>query len=218
MSDENDDDHLKEYGQLFCDGALVCERAEGQCDEDRQQRNDNLGNQGQNDFLEFVQNAGDLSGFGAGCCKTDHNGKDQSAHNGHDRRNFKLKYNRRKLLKSLYAGDNGKMRDQRIARCHGKQCGAQRRGVGDQDGNAQHAGSIISKLGDGGRDKADDDQRYTEIDDLPKYVLQGDHNVEDCHGKAAGVCGIENKTENNTKNHAYQELKRKARKKLFFFI
>ena len=53
------------------------------------------------------------------------------------------------------------------------------RNVSDDNRHAQQAGRVLAQLGDGRCDKADDDERDTERDELAHDVLQGnDHPHE----------------------------------------
>lgn len=217
MSDQHDHDNLQEYRKLFGDGTFVCKRAEGKADKYRKDRDDDLGNQRENDLLEFVQYAGDQLRFVPGSGKTDHDGEYQRAHYGHDLRDFKLEYDSRKLLEAFHIRHDGEMRDQRISGCHGKQSGADGRNISKHNGDTQHTGSAASKFGDRWCDKADDDQRYAEVDHLTKDVFQSYDNIQDCNGNGRSVCGIQNETYDNTQDNAYQKLKRQAGKKTVLF-
>ena len=56
---------------------------------------------------------------------------------------------------------------------------ADRRDIGNQQGEAQHSRSVVAHTCDGGRDEADDNERYTEADELSGNVLHRDNDVED---------------------------------------
>ena len=109
------------------------------------------------------------------------------------------------------------MRDQRITGCNRKQGCADGRNVSDHQSNTKHAGSTVSEFGDGRCDKADDDQRYTEVDKLPKDIFQSNDNIQDCHSDRRRICTAKDKSCDNAEYNAYQKFKRQAGKKTVFF-
>ena len=66
---------------------------------------------------------------------------------------------------------DGQVRDEGVA-CAGAHEGCADRGnVRDDDRHAQQAGSVLTQLGDGRGDEADDDERHAEGDELAHDIL-----------------------------------------------
>ena len=55
MADQDNGDHLEESRKLPGNRSLISQRAEGQSDKKRQNRDDDPGNNCQNNFLKFIQ-------------------------------------------------------------------------------------------------------------------------------------------------------------------
>ena len=60
----------------------------------------------------------------------------------------------------------------------------------------------MPELGDGRRDKADDDQRHAERDDLAEHLLYGDNDIHDRL--------VRHEAEQNADHHAKQQLERQT--------
>ena len=82
--------------------------------------------------------------------------------------------------------------------------------IGKHDGNAQHTGSVAAHAGDGRGDKANDDQRNTEHNELAENVLNGDN---DLHRNLT-----ENLAEQNADGQSNEQAEGKTGKDLFHDI
>ena len=146
------------------DGALIGQTAEGSGDEEGEDGNDHLGYCGQYDLLKLIQNFDDRPGAGPSGGQTDQNREHQSGHHGHDGSDLQVEQKLRQVTQPVCGGLDGEIGDNDVACAHGHQRGTHRRGVGQQKGQAQHAGGVALQPGDGGSNKADDNERDTEGD------------------------------------------------------
>ena len=94
------------------------------------------------------------------------------------------------------------MRNQRISGCHRKQRRAKRRCIRQNQRYSKQSGGILSKLRDRRGNKADDDQRYTERNNLPKNIIQRHNEIHKTF-----ICY---KTGNNTDRYTQRQPKRQA--------
>ena len=51
----------------------------------------------------------------------------------------------------------------------------------------RHTGGTVTEFSDGRCDKSNDDQWYTEVDQLTKDVFQSYNNIQDSHSNGIGV-------------------------------
>ena len=72
------------------------------------------------------------------------------------------------------------MRDQSVTRSHCHQCSPDRRSIGYNQRHSQHLRGIVPHLGNGRRNKSDDDQRNAEGDDLPQNIFDSYHYIHNC--------------------------------------
>ena len=179
MADHDDNDDLQERGQLMGDHALIAQVAERGGNVERQDGNDDLADDVQHDVLELGQEITGELAVGPGSGQANQHAEDQRAHDTHDLRDTQLKHNARQLPQASDFGVDGQVRDQRVAGSRAHKCRADGRNVSDDNRHAQQAGRVLAQLGDGRCDKADDDERDTERDELAHDVLQGnDHPHE----------------------------------------
>ena len=179
MAEHDDNDDLQERGQLMGDHALIAQVAESGGNVERQDGNDDLADDVQHDVLELGQEITGELAVGPGSGQANQHTEDQRAHDTHDLRDIQLKHNARQLPQASDFGVDGQVRDQRVAGSRAHKCRADGRNVSDDNRHAQQAGRILAQLGDGRCDKADDDERDTERDELAHDVLQGnDHPHE----------------------------------------
>ena len=94
------------------------------------------------------------------------------------------------------------MGNQPVSRSHSHKRGSDGGNIGDCQCHPQHFGGIVSHLGNGRRNKSDDDQRYTEGDDLPQNVFDSYHHIHDSL--------IGNKADDHTQDYSDQQTHRKA--------
>ena len=187
VAGHDDEDDLQKGGQLAGDHALIAEVAESGGDIEREHGDDDLADDVQHDGLELTQKVDGALGFGPGSGQAQQHGEHQGAHDAHDLGNIQLEHHLRQLLQACHAGVNGQVGDQGIAGTHAHEGRTDGGDVGDDHGHAQKTGGIGAQLGDGGRDKADDDQRHAEVDELAHDVLQRDDHFHDAlrkHGTA----------------------------------
>ena len=202
MADHDDDDDLDEYRELLGDGALIRQTAEGGGDKERQQRNDDLGDDGEHDVLDLVEQCLQTLGAGPGDRQTDHQRQRQCAHDVHERRDFELEQHLRQLLQTVNLRYDGQVRNDGVAGGRGRERRADRRTVRQNERDHQHTRSVVPELGDGRRDEADNDQRHAERDDLAEHLLYGDNDIHDLL--------VRHKAEQNADHHAKQQLERQA--------
>ena len=202
VTDHDDHDDLEEHRELLGDRSLIRQTAEGRGDEERQQRDDDLGDDGQNDVLDFVEQRLQALGFGPCDCKADHQRQRERAHDVHDRRDLELEQHLGQLLQTLDLRNDGQVRNDGIACRSGNERRADRRTVRQNERHDQHARSVVAELGDGRRDEADDDQRHAEGDDLAEHLLDGN---DDIHDRL-----VRHETEQNADDHAKQQLERQT--------
>ena len=172
VAEHDDQNDLQEGGELVRDHALVAQAAEGGADVKGEQGDDDALHDLQHDILELLkQIAGKLAlrPYGG---QTDQQGEGQRAHDGHDLGDVELKDDRGQLAQTGDIGHDGQMGDQDEAGGGAHEGGADRAEIGDDDGYGQHAGCIAAHAGDGRGDKADDDQRDAEHDELAQHILQ----------------------------------------------
>ena len=212
--DQNDD---QEHGQLLGDGALIGQSTEGAGDEEGQDGNDHAGDDGQHHGLELLQQLGDGLGAGPGGGQTDQHGENQSGHDTHDGGDLQIEQQLGQCVQALGRDLHGQIGDDGVASSHGQQSGTHRGGVSQHQSQTQHPGSVALQTGDGGGDKADDDQGHAEGNNGAHEGLQGQN---DLHGVAAqgraavSQCGAA-QTDHDTGSHAQQQLGRQAAKEFF---
>ena len=179
MADHDDNDDLQERGQLMGDHALIAQIAERGGNVERQDGNDDLADDVQHDVLELGQEITGELAVGPGSGQANQHAENQRAHDTHNLGDIQLKHNARQLPQASDFGVDGQVRDQRVAGSRAHKCRADGRNVSDDNRHAQQAGRVLAQLGDGRCDKADDDERDTERDELAHDVLQGnDHPHE----------------------------------------
>ena len=174
--DDQDDD--QEDRQL-ADGSLPGKGTEGDRDKRREDRNHNPLDNRQHDPLELLQYGGDRLCPGPYGRETQQDGNHQRGHHGHDLRNVQLKGNRRQFAQAVRIAHNIQVRNDGISGAHGQKSGQQAGHIGGRDRHRKHFRRAAAHLGDGGRDKADNDQGYAEINDLAQNVFQ---RHDDLHG------------------------------------
>ena len=113
-----------------------------------------------------------------------------------------FKDNLRQTAQSIDCRLNRHMRNQRISGCHRKQRRAKRRCIRQNQRYSKQSGGILSKLRDRRGNKADDDQRYTERNNLPKNIIQRHNEIHKTF-----ICY---KTGNNTDRYTQRQPKRQA--------
>ena len=173
---DNYDDN-QENRELLCDAALIRQRAEGGSDEQREHRNQELRDNRENNLLELFENVG-----GNGCvipdsCESHRDREEECGHDAHNRRNLELEDNVRKLLQSVNVRIDREMRQDCEAGNRRRESCADRRDIGNQQGEAEHSGSVVAHTRDGGCNKADDDERNTEANELSGNVFHRDNDV-----------------------------------------
>ena len=139
------------------------------------------------DLLKFIKESGDQFCFVPGSCKTDHNGEYKCTHNGHDLWNGKFEYDFRKCLKPFYISNNGKMWDKYISCTCGKKSCTDRRYISDHKSNTQHTGGVVAELCDRWCNKPDDDQWYTEVDQLTENIFHCNNDIQNCNSQRSTV-------------------------------
>ena len=171
MADHDDDDYFQENRKLLSNRPFVSKAAECAGNEERQDRDDDAAHDLEHDLLEFIQQLRGAGRSGPGDSQPDQDREHQSAHHAHDRRDLQLEDSFRKRAKPLGSGNDGKPRNQCIASCCREKGSSDRGSVCKKQSNAQHAGSVFSKSGDGRRDKPDNDKRHAKIDDLTQNLF-----------------------------------------------
>ena len=202
MTDHNDDDDLDEHRKLLGDRALIRQTAEGGRDKERQNRDDDLGDDGEDNVLHLVKQGLHHFGFGPGDGQTDHQRQRQCAHHVHDRRDLQLEHYLGQLAQAVNLRYDRQVRNECVTGCRAHQRRADRRHICDNERNAQHSGCVVAQLGDGRRNKADNDQRHTERDDLTEHLL-------DCHDHVHHGL-VRHQTEHDAHRNAKQQLERQA--------
>ena len=188
MTGHDDEDDLQESGQLTGDHALIAEVAEGGGNIEGKNGDDDLADDVQHHGLELGQKFNDALGLGPGGRQAQQHGQHQGAHDAHDLGNVQLEHHVRQLLQTRHAGVDGQVGDQGIACAHAHEGRADGGDIGDDHSHAQKTGGVGAQLGDGGRDKADDDQRHAEVDELTHDVLQRDDDLHDALRKDGTAC------------------------------
>ena len=183
MTNQYDYDNLKEYRKLFGNRSFVSKSAESKCDKERKDRNNDLGYDGKHDFLEFIQYTGDQLCLIPCSSQTYHDRKYQSTHNGHDLWNGKFEYDFRKCLKPFYISNNGKMWDKYISCTCGKKSCTDRRCISDHKSNTQHTGGTVAELCDRWCNKPDDDQWYTEVNELTENIFHCNNDIQNSNSQ-----------------------------------
>ena len=176
VADQDNDDDDQEDGKLLGDGTLPGQAAEGRCDEEGQNRDNDHLHDLENDLLEFLQDIGDGPGLCPHSSETDEDREDQGGHDRHDLWDVKLEGNRGKGSQALSISNDGQVGNDGIAGSHRHTCGQDAGNVGDDNGNGKHTGRVIAQLGDGRRDKTDDNQRNTEGDQLTEDIFDCDND------------------------------------------
>ena len=110
-------------------------------------------------------------------CKTNRDREEECGHDAHNRRNLELEDNVRKLLQSVNVRIDREMRQDCEAGNRRRESCADRRDIGNQQGEAEHSGSVVAHTRDGGCNKADDDERNTEANELSGNVFHRDNDV-----------------------------------------
>ena len=155
------------------DGALVAQAAEGGGNVEGQHGDDDLAHDVQHDVLELAEEITGKLAVGPGSGQTHQNAEHEGAHDAHDLGDVQLEHDVGQGPQTGHLSVDGQVRDEGVA-CAGAHEGCADRGnVSDHDRHAQQAGSVLAQLGDGRCDKADDDERDTERDELAHDVLQG---------------------------------------------
>ena len=207
MAEHDDQDDLDKGGELMRDHALIAEVAEGGADVEGENGDDDALHDFQHDVLKFLQQAaGDLA-FGPDRREADQQSKGQCTHDGHDLRDVELENNRRQIPKPFHIRHDGEMRDQGITGCGAHERRADGADIGEHDRHAQHTGSVIAHAGDGRGNKADDDQRNTEHDELAENKLKGNNDLH---------CALaEDLTKQNADGQSNKQAEGKTGKELF---
>ena len=200
-----DKDNGDEYRKLTGDGAFPCETTEGGGDKEGQNRDDYLLNYLKNNILELLKNTDDGVALGPNSGKTNEDGEHQCAHNAHYLRNVELEYYLRQSTQTLGVGYDAQAGDDAVACCHRKQSCKNAGNISENQSDSQHSGSAAAELGDRGGDKAYDDERNAEINELTHYVLEGNYYLHNALGQ--------NKTQCDAYDYSQQKLCGKAGKK-----
>ena len=187
MSDQYDYNNFEKNRKLFGDRTFVSQSAESQSDKERKYRNDDLGHNRKYDLLEFIKKTCNKFCLVPGSCKSYHDGENKCTHYRHDLRNRELKYNFRKFLQSVYVCNDRKVWNQCIAGSNREQSCTDGRNIGDNKSHTKHTGGTVTEFSDGRCDKSNDDQWYTEVDQLTKDVFQSYDNIQDSHSNGIGV-------------------------------
>ena len=173
---DNYDDN-QENRELLCDAALIRQRAEGGSDEQREHRNQELRDNRENNLLELFENVGGNVCVIPDSCESHRDREEECGHDAHNRRNLELEDNVRKLLQSVNVRIDREMRQDCEAGNRRRESCADRRDIGNQQGEAEHSGSVVAHTRDGGCNKADDDERNTEANELSGNVFHRDNDV-----------------------------------------
>ena len=207
MADHHQDHHNQEDGQLFGDGALIGQGAEGAGDEDGQNGNDHLGDDFQHNLLELLQHRRNGTGAGPGGRQTHQHREHQSAHDGHNGRDIQLENGFGDLLEAVHLGDDVETGDDGVTGGHGKQRRAQRGRVGDDQGHPQHPRGIGPQLDNGRGNKSDDNQRHAEGNQLVENILDGDNDLQQA---VQHPFLRDDQAQDHAQDHAHQQLEGQA--------
>ena len=205
MADDDDKHHRKEHGQLTRNGALICKTARRRSDKKRQNRNNHARHNGQDDALELVEQLAHEIGMRRYAARpTD--GRHERTHNRHDLRNIELEYDIGQLFEPINRRGDRQVGNDRVASEHREQRGTNARAIRDKHSHTQNARHVRAELGDGRRNKADDNKRNAEHNDLAEQVLDRHNHV---HNRLVG-----NKANKNAHDHRHEQDKRQTGEKL----
>ena len=143
--------------------------------------------------------------------------ENKGTHYGHDLRDLQLEDHIRQLFQAGSVGVDGQMRNNKKSGCRRKKCSTHRRSIGKNHCHAKHNRGVFAKARDGRGDKAKDDQRYTEGDDLTQDIFDGNGDIENCHGNSVGAVLIQNQTGKNAQEYSNKKFKRQVFEKRCFF-
>ena len=171
-----DCNYHQEYRQLFSNAAFVRKCTEGASDEYGKQRNNNASYDCENDFLEFFQAFGDGSGVSPSCSQTNQYGEYQCAHYAHNRSNFQIKEQFRQIFQTIYRRGDVQRRNNAVTSKGGEERCTDGGYISQNNCETQHSASVFTQAGNGRCDKANDNQRYAEHNNIAEEVFTGkDH-------------------------------------------
>ena len=206
VAGHDDQDDLHESGQLVGDHALIAQAAEGGADVDGEQGDDDLLNDGQHDVLKLLQQLAGERGLGPDRREAEHQAQGQGAHDGHDLRDVELEDGGLQLAQRLHIRVDGEVGDQRIAGAGAHEGGEDGAEIGQNHGEAEHLRGVVAHAGDGRGDKADDDQRHAEGDELAEDILQGDNDLHGALFKELAEADADGEREDQAKGEVREQL------------